>query len=147
LVLFSMVLFFLELQEPGIGIFGIGGAVSLVLAAFLLFGNVFDAPDIPEPSFRVSTWLIAIVGGVGALLVFFLYRARTMGSQMDYVPDFQTSLVGLRGVALSELGPTGTVRVADKDWTATTTPGDLIREGEEVKVDEVYGSVLKVSRC
>ena len=66
LILFAMVLFFLEAQEAGIGIFGIGSVISFLLGAFLLFGGYFSTPDISEPGSGVSLWLI---GGFGAAWV------------------------------------------------------------------------------
>ena len=51
-----MVLFYVEVQAPGFGFFGIAGAVSFVLGAFFLFGGI-TAPPIPTPSFRVNLWL------------------------------------------------------------------------------------------
>ena len=54
--------------------------------------------------------------------------------------------MGQLGVAVSHLAPSGTVWVADKEWTATANPGDVIHEGDEVRVIGVYGSVLKISR-
>jgi len=123
-------------------VFGIGGVICLVLGAFLLFGGFFSAPDIPEPSFRVSWWLISIVAGIAALpVLFFIYLARSTG----YVSSVETALVGRTGVAISDLAPSGSIRVANEQWTATTDLGDLIKEGEEVTVLGVYGDVLKVS--
>ena len=69
LILLAMALFYLEAQAPGIGIFGVSGAVAFVVGAFLLFGNMSfspSAPPLPDaPSFAISLW---IIGGVTALL-------------------------------------------------------------------------------
>ena len=147
LILFTMVLFFLEAQEPGIGIFGIRGVICFVLGALLLFGGFFSTPDIPEPGSRTSVWIIGVISGMMiSFLLFFLYLARTSGSSTGYFSSSEGALVGQLGVAVSHLAPSGTIRVADKEWTATTDPGDVIKEGEEVRVIGIYGSVLKISR-
>ena len=86
LILFAMVLFFLEAQEAGIGIFGIGGVISFLLGAFLLFGGYFSTPDISEPGSGVSLWLIGgFGGGMGVVLATFPYLLRPTGSSTgDY---------------------------------------------------------------
>ena len=148
LILFAMVLFFLEAQEPGIGIFGIGGVVSFVFGALLFFGGFFSTPDISEPGSRASVWIIGgISGSMAAFLLLFLYLARSSGSSTGYFSSSEGAIVGQLGVAVSDLAPSGTIRVSDKEWTAITDPGDKIQEGEEVRVIGVYGgSVLKVYR-
>lgn len=148
LLLFSMFLFFMELQQPGIGIFGIGGLISFVLGAFFLFGD-FGTPHIPKPVFRVSIWLIAVIAGILCaflLSLIFLIRSGTKTRAQIGVPRAMRALVGQSGMVVSALSPSGTIRIEDQSWTATTTSDDLITEGEEVIVIGVYGRVLKVSK-
>ena len=66
LILLAMVLFYLETQEGGLGIFIADGVVSFILGPILLFGGFAETPDISEPSLKVSSWLI---GGAGSLMV------------------------------------------------------------------------------
>jgi membrane-bound ClpP family serine protease len=143
-----MVLFYLETVKPGISIFGIGGVVCLVLGAVLLFGGRFSTPDIPEPSFLVSPWVIGAFSGaaVAAWLVFMHFVRTEGGSSSGYITASKGALEGEWGVVASDLAPSGKVLVADEEWTATTEAGDVIRRGEEVKVLGVYGDVLKVAR-
>jgi len=149
LILFAMVLFFLEAQEAGIGVFAIGGITCLILGAFLLFGGYFSTPEVAEPGSRVSVWLIGVIPGFMALcLLFFLYIIRPTGSSSGDYSGSQLAIVGKQGVAISDLGPSGKVEVENQQWTAITDPGDLIREREEVTVLAVYGGdVLKVSKA
>ena len=142
LILMAMALFSLEAQAPGIGIFGITGAVSFILGAFLLFGG-FGAPAIPTPSFRVSLWLIGVVSG--ALFGFLILMLRTvlMGRRSSYSLA-TSSLVGQMGTTTTPLDPRGTVQVASVRWSAVSDSGELIDEGEEVIVQEVEGLILKV---
>lgn len=148
LILFSMILFYLELAEPGLGIFGIGGVICFALGGFLLFGGFFRVPEIPEPSLRVSPWVIGVMAGVAAVpVLFFVYVARTTGgSKTGYISGSEEALIGQRGVAVSDLAPSGKVRIANEEWTATMDLPDSIQEGEEVRVIGVYGSILKVTR-
>jgi membrane-bound serine protease (ClpP class) len=148
LLLFSMFLFFMELQQPGIGIFGISGLISFVMGAFFLFGD-FGTPHIPKPVFRVSIWLIAVIAGILCAfllsLIFFIRSVAGTRAQIG-VPRAMRALVGQSGMVVSALSPSGTIRIDDQSWTATTTSDDLIPEGEEVIVVGVYGRVLKVSK-
>ncbi len=148
LILFSAVMFDLEAQEAGLGIFGLGGVISLVVGALLLFGRAFSTPDIPEPSLRVSPWLIGIyVGTLSAFLILFIRLARQeTGSSTGYVSASEAALEGQWGEALSDLVPTGTIWVANEERMAMTDPGEVIRKGEEVRVIGLYGDVLKVTR-
>jgi len=148
LLLFSMVLFYMETVSPGISVFGVGGIACLVLGSFLLFGGLFSTPSIPEPSLRVSPWIIASFSGIAAASLFGFMRLarRDGGAPSGFVSPSDAALEEEWGVAASDLAPSGTVWVADKEWTATTDSSDVIREGEEVKVLGVYGDVLKVER-
>ena len=147
LILFAMVLFFLEAQEAGIGIFGIGGVISFLLGAFLLFGGYFSTPDISEPGSGVSLWLIGgFGGGMGVVLVTFLYLLRPTGSSTgDYSRSGQGPASQV-AVVVSDLDPMGKVRIGEEEWDATTDLQGAIPEGEEVRVLEAYGGVLKVAR-
>jgi membrane-bound serine protease (ClpP class) len=148
LILFSFGLFYFELQAPGIGVFGAGGLVTFLVGAFLLFGGFFDSSGIPEPTVEVNRWLIGAmtVAAAAALLALFAL-VREGGSADAYVTASDAALVGERGVALSDLAPSGTVRIGDREWNATMEGGDRVSEGEDVHVIGVYnGGVLKVSR-
>ena len=147
LILFAMVLFFLEAQEAGIGIFGIGGVISFLVGAFLLFGGYFSTPDISEPGSGVSLWLIGgFGGGMGVVLATFLYLLRPTGSSTgDYSRSGQGPASQV-AVVVSDLDPMGKVRIGEEEWDATTDLQGAIPEGEEVRVLEAYGGVLKVAR-
>lgn len=147
LILFSMGLFYFEMQAPGVGVFGAGGVVTFFVGAFLLFGGFFESSEIPEPTVEVNRWLIGAmtVGTSGALLSLF-FLVREGGAPDAYLTASDAALIGERGVALSDLTPSGTVRVGDREWTATAEEGDRVREGGDVRVVGVYsGGVLKVS--
>ncbi|MBI4322242.1 MAG: nodulation protein NfeD [Chloroflexi bacterium] len=148
LIVLSMILFFVELQAPGWGIFGLGSAICFVLGAFLLFGNYFDTPVFPGATVRVSGWLIGFVGGtlvVATILV--LYFARATGSAYGYVLGSKAALVGRTGIVVVDLQPSGMIRLGDEEWTAAVRPGERVEKGVEVTVLGVYGDILKVARA
>ena len=145
LLFFGMLLFYLEMQAPGIGIFGIGGGISFVLGAFLLFGG-FSPPPIPAPSSRVSIWaIVGIAVPMFASLIFF--------SRLVYASRHATTrttaerVVGQLGVVTSDLDPRGTVQVAGEPWTAVTEGDIVITANETVRVVGIEGVIVKVSKA
>ena len=82
---------------------------------------------------------------VGALLSMF-FLVREGGASDAYVTAAEEALIGEQGVALSDLLPSGKVRVGDREWTATPEEGDRVRAGAGIWVVSAYsGGVLKVS--
>ena len=142
----AMLLFFLEMQAPGIGVFGIGGAISFVLGAFLLFGGFTSTPAIPTPSFRVSLWVIATISGILFVFLVLLFRSVLQGRRVSY-PSMGQNLVGQTGTATTALDPRGTVQVAGERWSAVSDSGEPITKGEDVVVSEVEGLTLKVFKA
>ncbi len=147
LILFAMGLFFFELQAPGIGAFGAGGVVSFLVGSFLIFGGFFESSVIPEPAVEVDRWLIGAMTVVLAGALFTLFNlAREGGSADAFVGTPDEALIGARGVALSDLAPSGMVRIGDREWSATTEEWTSISAGQDVRVISVYsGGVIKVS--
>jgi membrane-bound serine protease (ClpP class) len=149
LIILAMALFYVETQAPGIGIFGVSGAISFVLGAFLLFGGITPGrPEIPQPSFRVSLWLIGIISIAmfGSLVL--MFRASRQAKKVPtYVPPSAVSLVNQIGTATTALSPRGTVRLAGETWSAISDDGETISRGEEVVVSEVEGLTLKVFKA
>ena len=148
LLLLAPVLFYLETMGPGISVFGIGGVVCLGLGGFLLFGEFFSSPDVPEPSFMVNPWLIGVLASItAAAWIVFMRLVRTEGgASSGYISASEAALEGEWGVAASDLAPSGKVWVGSQEWTAAADASDPIKAGEEVKVIGVYGDVLKVER-
>ena len=54
LIILAMALFYLEAQAPGIGIFGVSGAVAFIIGAFLLFGNISFTSSGARPACRAQ---------------------------------------------------------------------------------------------
>ena len=153
LLALSMVLFYVELQAPGAGIAGFGGAVSFVLGALLLFGGFTlpglpsEPPGIPAPSIRVSPWLIGgTAAGMTGLLWFLLRDLAAARRAARTAATMATSLVGEIAVATTDLSPRGTVHVAGEYWSAVSDSGEPIEEGRNVVVGEVDGLTLQVFR-
>ena len=137
LIIFAMVLFAIEVKVQSHGILAVGGVAALLLGSLILLGG--DAGVV-----RVS--LSVIVTTVVATLAFFLfvvgaaYRAQrskpTTGIQ---------GLLGERGTALTDLGPSGQVFIHGEYWTATAD--EPIARGTSVVVERVDGLSLRVKKA
>ncbi len=154
LILLAMALFFVEAQVPGIGIFGVIGAVGFLIGAFLLFGNINFTPQVPElpnaPSFTISLW---IIGAMSALLfasmlltIRALRQGRSIPSYYEYSSSNPENLIGAIGTATTDLDPMGSVRVGGEQWSAVSDSGTSVSSGERVMIIEVDGLTLKVTR-
>ena len=148
LIALALGLFYAEASAPGFSVFGAGGLVSLVLGSVFLFGNFFSPSDLPEPSYMVSPIMIAATAGITALAWVLLIRVAMTegGTSGGFQTEEELLMEESWGVALTDLEPTGKVRISNKEWTASADPGVLIRAGDEVRVIGVYGQVVKVER-
>ncbi len=144
LIVAAMVLFYMEMQAPGISVFGIGGALSFLIGGFLLFGS-FEAPPIDSPSFRVSYWMLGAVS-----VAVFAGLALTFWALNDYRKASYTSPttvpLGVSGRVTDAINPTGSVRVRGEIWTAESATGEPIEEGARIVVVEMDGLIVTVRR-
>jgi membrane-bound serine protease (ClpP class) len=146
LIVLAMGLFFLEMQAPGLGGFAVGGAVSFIAGAFLLFGG-FTAPIFGAPGLRVSLWLIGLVSVAMFVGLFFMFRESNKARNSPiYLSDYQ-QLRRQIGKTTTELKPEGTVQIAGELWSAVSDNGETIAAGEQVIVSDVEGLTLKVFKA
>jgi membrane-bound serine protease (ClpP class) len=114
------------------GVLTTGGIALLVLGGLLLFN-----PSVP--SAHVSLWLIIAVAAFFALFSATVLRAILRAKDRPVQLGLE-GLVGSTGLALSDLAPTGTVRVRNETWTAESVSGP-IGSGAPVRVTDVRGGV------
>jgi membrane-bound serine protease (ClpP class) len=147
---------------PGMGIFGIGGAVmviaSIVLASqtFVVPHNSYQMAQMPKSMFSA---VIAGFGGVAAIYVFrrFLPHTPFLKNLMLTPPDEEVDtelarreqvvdlahLLHKTGVAMTPLVPSGKARFGD-DTVDVLTNGEFIAPGGQVVVLEVRGHRILV---
>jgi len=136
LILFSIILFLLEIKIVSHGLLTIGGVVSIILGGMMLI-------DTADPDLKVSRsiiYTVAIVVGAFVLLALTLaYRARmakpTTGTE---------GLVGETGVVKTKIDKIGYVYLAGELWEASSD--ETIEEDEEVVVVAVDNLKMKVKR-
>jgi membrane-bound serine protease (ClpP class) len=137
LILFSMVLFVIDLKVQSHGILTAGGIVSLVLGSLLLIGG--DAGMA-----RISYSVIGTV--VVATVVFFVFvLGAAFRAQRRKPVTGREGLVGEHGTALTDLEPSGRVFVHGAYWEAESS--ERIERGAEVVVDRVDGLRLRVRKA
>ena len=148
LIALAMALFYGETTAPGFSLFGLGGTICLVAGSIFLFGNFFSPSDLPEPSFMVSPIMIAIITGIiiAVWILFIRVLAAETGAPSGFRTEVEIEMEGKLGVALTDLQPSGKVRVENEEWIATTSLGLTINQGDNIKVRAVNEQVLIVEK-
>jgi membrane-bound serine protease (ClpP class) len=136
LILFSIILFILELKITSYGILTIGGIIAFVLGATMLF-------DAPIPEMRISLKVIATsVILIGATMAFLLIMVVTLHRK-----KVTTGIQGMLqevGTAQTDIHQFGQVFVHGEIWNATAS--NPIQKGEKVKILSVDGLTLRVEK-
>lgn len=137
LIIFSIILFVLEIKVTSYGVLTIGGIVSLILGSIMLYKGV----DIPE--IRVSWNVLIPVVVVTALffIVVISFGVRAQRRSPDYGRE---ALIGKEAQAVEPLNPEGLVRIEGELWLAIAD--EKVRKGERLIVKKVQGMRLYVSR-
>jgi membrane-bound serine protease (ClpP class) len=128
--------FVLEAHIPGFGVPAGGGIASLILGGLFLFNSAV-------PNAQVSKWLV--VGMALVLAAFFALVVRSVVRARRQLPTPQqiSDLVGMEGVVVRALDPTGIVRARREQWSARSPEGTL-EEGTPVRITGVKGLTVEV---
>lgn len=139
LVILGIGLIVAEIFTPSFGIMGIGGLLSLVIGV-LLFPN---EPLMPERWFVTFRNTALGVGLVGAafLAIIVMGLAKLRGKS-----PIHGNMQSLQGVVISDLNPSGSVRINGEIWKAEVNNGHVISQGESVRVVDQQGLLLVVER-
>jgi len=147
LILVSIVLFILDIKAPTHGILTAGGIIAFVLGSLIIFSPFTPTTPAMPPmeEFRVPLWLIGVMTTFSAL--FFMYAVGAgLRAQRLKVASGMGSMIGVIGVARSDINPWGTVFAASEEWSAYTE-GEPIRRGERVRVVATEGLRLRVVKA
>ena len=120
---------------------GIGSIVSFIIGGLVLFGG--GSPTMP--SAEVSRWLIGGITGGLVLSMLWIMRLIHQSRRAGGAP-LSPPMVGMTGTVTGEIAPRGIVRVGSETWTAISEDGTVISVGEPVKVSQIDGLVVTVSR-
>ncbi len=137
----AVVFFLVGLLTDTEFIVSIVGLVPFVMGSLLLF-SPFSVTSPAAPDVRVSPWLIAVMAL--SILGFSFFVLRVVLAAIRRPPQSGAEkLIGMEGLALTDLNPGGQVRVGLEDWSAVTQAG-IIHKGTSVRVKGVAGVRLQV---
>ncbi len=134
LIMLAIILFIAEIKVTSYGLLTVGGVVSLILGALLLFKS-------PEPALRVSLDVVVAIA-VFALVVVGALMLLVLRSRRAKVRTGSEGLLHERGRAMSPLAPQGKVFVHGEIWHAVSDRP--VAMGEAVEVVAVDGMLLQV---
>jgi membrane-bound serine protease (ClpP class) len=134
LLLLAMILFIAEIKVVSHGVLAIGGTISLVLGALMLFKT-------PEPALRVSLEVIVSLAAFSLAVVGFL-TFMTIRVRQSPVRTGMEGLVREIGTARSPIDPRGKVFVHGEIWDAVSD--EPVAPGDPVEVIAVRNLTLAV---
>jgi membrane-bound serine protease (ClpP class) len=134
LILLAIGLFVAEVKVGGFGVLGIGGLVSMIFGMLMLV-------DSPDPAVRIGIYTaLALTLPFAAILTILLIALFRSLRQKVITGD--QGMVGLIGVADSEINRNGRLRVRGEYWSACSSLP--IAAGKTVRVLAIEGLVLQV---
>jgi membrane-bound serine protease (ClpP class) len=134
LIVLALVLFVLEVKFTSYGLLGAAGVVAMTLGAMILV----DSP-LPEGRIRMTTAL-GVTVPLAVIMIVLLRLA--MAARNRKVVTGEEAMVGLLGVAQSDLNPSGQVLIRGEIWRARSSAA--IPSGTRVRVLKVEGLTLIV---
>ncbi|HEY0677875.1 MAG TPA: nodulation protein NfeD [Chitinophagaceae bacterium] len=139
LIVFSIILFILEIKIISHGVLGIGGTIALALGSMMLIRS-----DSALEFIRISTSAIITTTVVTALFFFFLIGLAVKAQRAKPVTGID-GIVGEVGEALATLDPFGMVRVHGELWKAESVSGS-IEQGQRIRVKGINNLTLFVEQ-
>ncbi len=137
LVILAIIMFILEIKVTSYGVLTLGGIISFVLGSLLLFQtNV--------PFFKISAWVIAIATII-TVLFFLIIIGFTVKTHLKKPVSGKEGLIGVEGIAKTDLAPEGMVFIRGEWWNAEAERGK-IKKGEKIVVSKIEGLKLIVKK-
>jgi membrane-bound serine protease (ClpP class) len=136
LVVFAIGLFVLELKVQSYGLLTVGGLISLILGATMLY-------DAPIPEMKITFKVIGLMVGLVAATMTFLLMIVVSLHRKKPVTGLQGLLQEI-GTAQTDIDPDGQVFVHGEIWEAVSP--FRINKGDRVKILSVNGLTLRVEK-
>jgi membrane-bound serine protease (ClpP class) len=134
LILLAIGLLVAEVKVGGFGVLGVGGLVAMVFGMLILI-------DSPDPAVRVG-WFTALSLALPFAAIFLVLLVALLRSYKQKVATGDEGMIGLLGVADSDIGESGRVRIRGEYWTARAP--SFVLAGKTVKVLAVENLTLLV---
>ncbi len=140
LIIVAIILFVLETQIVSHGLLTVGGIVSFILGSLMLI-RTESALEVFKISYQVIIVLVILT---------FLFFSFAIGlgikAQKRKATTGIEGMIGEIGEVITELNPTGQVRVHGEIWTAISIDNQKIDENSKVEVVEIQNLKLKVKK-
>jgi membrane-bound serine protease (ClpP class) len=124
LMLLAIGLLVAEVKVGGFGVLGIGGLVAMVFGMLILV-------DSPDPAVRIG-WFTALSLALPFAAIFLIILIALLRSYKQKATTGDEGMVGLIGVADTDIGEIGRVRIHGEYWTARAS--SPVPAGKTVKV-------------
>jgi len=137
LLILGFIFFLLEIYVTSYGLLSVAGIISLALGGLMLYRS-------QGPGMSISLSVLLTV--IGAISLFFLVvTGLAVRAQLRQPLSGTAGLIGLQGVALTDLHPTGKVLVQGTYWEAQAE--EFIPRQTPVEVVDMHGLRLLVRRA
>ena len=127
LIIFSAILFLLEIKITSYGLLSIGGVISLIIGSLMLV-------DSPLPFLQIS-WKLILAATLTISLFFLFAIGMAVRTFKKHPTTGKEGLVGEEGVTLEELKPEGQIEIHGEIWKAISQ--QRIKKGQKVVVEGV----------
>jgi membrane-bound serine protease (ClpP class) len=134
LILLAIGLFVAEVKVQGFGVLGFGGVAAMVIGIVILV-------DTPDPAVRIGLGT-ALAVSVPFAAIFILLLVAVLKSLRQRVLTGDSGMIGLIGIADTEVFSAGRVRVRGEYWNARSP--EPISQGTRVRVTGVKDLTLEV---
>ncbi len=134
LIILAIGLFVAEVKVGGFGVLGIGGLVAMVMGMLILI-------DSPDPAVRIGLYT-ALALALPFAAIFLILLIALLKSLRQKAATGDQGMIGLIGIADSDVHQSGRVKVRGEYWTARSA--SPIPAGKSVRVVEVENLMLKV---
>jgi membrane-bound serine protease (ClpP class) len=138
LILFSLVLFLLEIAVTSFGLLSLGGVLCLFFGSLILFRFEYGMAELP------LTVVISTVVGVSLLVAAALFLVTR--AQMQPRHTGSEAMLGLTGEVTRWEGRSGQIRVRGELWKARNASGEPLEPGAVVRVKDMQGLTLIVEQ-
>lgn len=135
-VVLAFVLFVLDIKAPTHGALTLGGIVSFVLGAYMLFNTT----DVQVP------WTTIIVSALATAGFFAFAISKALAAQRRRPTTGMEGMLGQPGEVRQALNPIGMVLASGELWRAESESGS-IAAGEKVVITGQKGLVLRVRKA
>jgi membrane-bound serine protease (ClpP class) len=134
LIFLAIGLFIAEVKVGGFGALGVGGLVSMVIGMLILI-------DSPDPAVRIGLYT-ALALALPFAAIFMILLIALVRSLRQKVSTGDEGMIGMIGIADSDVGKSGRIHIRGEYWTAYSQ--DPIAAGKNVKVLAVKNLTVEV---